>query len=175
MMDTGESRAEKGGGALTNAAERSVNIVFQPQKLKEVVDIIDLMGSIASRVREDHSRDLGSGAAATGGQGQGQTGTSARDEAIAKAPPVPIMQKKLVKHLEREIHSMERKARRLARSNSRGSAFLLSELYKKIRRLTSLLGDILRASADVIKRFYVSVFIDHQPMVVTGGSIVGEE
>ena len=177
MMDIGESRSEKSSGSMTKVSERAVNVVFQPQKLKEVVDIIDLMGNIASRVREDHSQDMGvAGAAATGGaQAQGATGTSARDEAIANAPPFPIMQKKLITHLEKEIHTMERRARKLSRSNARGSAFLLTELYKKIRRLTSLLGDIIRASAEIIKRYYVSVFIDRQPMVVTGGSIVGEE
>lgn len=178
MKDSGESQAEQTGRSLSTVAERTPNLVFQPQKLKEVVDIIDLMGNIASRVREDHSQDMGGAGAATGGAaqtGQAHTGTSARDQAIANIPPVPIMQKKLITHLEKEIRTIERRARKLARSNARGSAFLLSELYKKIRRLTSLIGDMIRASAEVIKRFYISVFIDHQPMVVTGGSIVGEE
>ena len=175
-MNAGKLSAETAGGSITKASERTSNVVFQPQKLKEVVDIIDLMGNVASRVREDKSGDMGGGG--TGGQGsqQGGTGgTSARDEAIAKAPPAPIMQKKLIAHLEREVRLMEKQTRRLARSHKPGSAFLLSELYKKIRRLTSLISDLLKASTNMIKRFYISVFIDHQPLVVSGGTLEEEE
>ncbi len=85
------------------------------------------------------------------------------------------MQQKLVEHLEREVKTIERQARSLRNSNVRGSGFMLSELYRKIRRLRSLIGDILHASAEMIKRFYVSVFIDRQPLVVTGGSLAHTE
>lgn len=175
-MNAGKLSAETAGGSITTASERTSNVVFQPQKLKEVVDIIDLMGNITSRVREDKSGDMGGGSSSTGGAQQGGTSaTSARDEAIAKAPPVPIMQKKLIEHLEREVRLMEKQTRKLAWSNKPGSAFLLSELYKKMRRLTSLISDLLKASTNMIKRFYISVFIDHQPLVVSGGTFDEEE
>lgn len=175
-MASSNLSAERPRSTLESSMESGPAFVFQPQKLKEVVEVIDLMGTVALRIREDSSGDLGSGGGGTSGQGAGQqTGTSARDDAIASAPPMPVMQKKLVEHLELEVATIERQAKALARSNSRGSAFLLSELYRKLRRLSSLISEILHASADVIKRFYVSVFIDHQPLVVTGGTITREE
>ncbi len=147
--------------------------VFQPPKLREIVEVIDLMGTVASRVREDKRGDLPvSGAAASSGK-TGQGAVTARDEAIAKAPPVLIMQKKLVEHIRKEVRSVEREAKVLSRSQARGSAYSLSELYRKIRRLSSLISDILQASTEMIKRFYVSVFIDRHPLVVSDG--VGKE
>lgn len=174
-MDGPKSSAERIGGSRVEKTSGSASIVFQPQKLREIVEVVDLMGTVALRVREDSSGDLGAGGGATGGSQQGTSGTSARDEAIAKAPPVPVMQKKLVQHLEREVKTIERQAARLKYSNAPGSAWALSDLYRKIRRLSSLIREILHASADMIKRFYVSVFIDQQPLVVTGGSIVQSE
>lgn len=148
--------------------------VFQPHALKEIVEIIDLMGNVASRVREDKSSDLGAGGGTTT-SGAAQTGTSARDQAIANVPAPEVMQQKLIAHLEKEIVAIEKQATRIARSRKRGSAYLLSELYRKIRRLTAIIADLLQASAEMIKRFYVSVFIDRQPLVVTGGSLVRSE
>lgn len=174
-MDGPSLIAEAPRTDVTKVTETAPAIVFQPQKLKEIVEVVDLMGTVAARVREDASSDI---PGATGGKAQGsgqQTGTSARDDAIAKAPPVAVMQQKLVEHLEREVKTIERQARSLRNSNVRGSGFMLSELYRKIRRLRSLIGDILHASAEMIKRFYVSVFIDRQPLVVTGGSLAHTE
>jgi hypothetical protein len=170
-MDAPKLTAEAPKTNVTTVAEKAPNVVFQPQKLKEVVEIIDLMGTVASRVREDGGTNpAGTG----GGKAQGQTGTSARDEAIANAPEVPVMQQKLIKQLEQEVRVIQRATRSLARSNRPGAAFLLTELYKKLRRLTALISTIVHASADVIKRLYISAFIDRQALVVTGdGSLEG--
>lgn len=153
--------------------ESAPSVVFQPQKLKEIVEVVDLMGTVASRIREDASGDLpgAGGAKAT----QKSSGTTARDEAIAKAPPVAVMQQKLVAHLKVERAEIERQAKAMAHSNTPGAAWTITELYKKMRRLSSLISQILEASAEMIKRFYVSAFIDQQPLVVTGGSIAQSE
>lgn len=157
---------------ITKVSDSAPAVVFQPQKLKEIVEVVDLMGTVAARVREDSSADLPGGGGGSGTQGAGQTsGTSARDDAIAKAPPMAVMQKKLVEHLEREVKAIEKQARSLKASGARGSGFRLSELYRKIRSLRSLIGDILHASAEMVKRFYISVFIDRQSIVVSGDSL----
>lgn len=170
-MNAPKKSAERESLTSVTTVESANAVVFQPQKLREVVEIVDLMGTISNRVREDNSGDA-AGGVGPASAGRTQQGTSARDEAIAKAPDVPIMQKKLVEYLEREIQTIQKQARQHSRSNARGSAWMLSELYRKIRRLRSLMSEILDASAAMIKRFYVSVFIDRQPIVVTGGSIV---
>ncbi len=161
---------------LTKVSNAAPAVVFQPQKLKEIVEVVDLMGTVAARVREDTAGNLESGGSNSSGQGSGQqSGASSREDAIAKAPAVAIMQKKLVEHLEKEVKIIEKKARTLKSSNARGSAFLLSVLYRKIRRLRSFIGDIFHASAEMIKRFYISAFIDHQPLVVSEGSCAHTE
>ncbi len=167
-MDGVKMSAETGTTSAPKAVESAPAVVFQPQKLKEVVEIIDLMGNIASRVREDNSGDAGGSGAA---KAQQKSGTSARDEAIAKAPAVEIMQQKLVTHLRQEMASIERQARKASRSSDRGSAWMLSELYRRLRSLSSLINEIIHASAEVVKRFYVSVFIDQQPLAATGDSL----
>ncbi len=176
-MDGLSMTAETPSASSGSVSESAPGQVFQPPKLREIVEVIDLMGTVASRVREDSSGDLGGGGSGGAGQAQtgGATGTSARDDAIKNAPAPAIMQQKLITHLSAEIKRVEQQARTLMRSNQRGSAFLLAELYRKIRRLTALIADILSASADMIKRFYVSVFIDRQPMVVTGGSLAASD
>lgn len=159
--------AETTSASLTQGSHNAPRQVLQPPQLRKMMDVIDLMDTVAMRVREDSSYDLPIAAGARRGQtGGAQTGgTSTRDDAIAHVPVPAVMQRKLVTHLEQEIKHIERQARTIARSNRRGSAFLLTELYRKIRRLTALIADILSASADMIKRFYISVFIDRQPMV----------
>lgn len=152
------------------------NIVYQPPKLTQIVEIIDLMGNVGTKVREDNAGDwTGASAQLAGGRSGTGDDTSVRDQKIAKAPPVPVMQKQLIRHLEKEMKKVRKQTRAVSRSRAQGSAYLLNELYKKLRRLSELASQILTASADVIKRFYVSVFIDHQPMVVRGGSITTVE
>lgn len=175
-MDNNLLSAEVSSGTQNRVSERSPSVVFQPQKLKEVVEIIDLMGNVASRIREDNSGDMGGGG---GGQqkggAKGTQGSSARDEAIAKAPPVPVMQKKLVKHLEEEIQNLEKQVRKVRSTKEPGGAYLMNELYKKIRNLTALISRILHASSELIQRFYISVFIDQQPLVVSGSTMLGQD
>ncbi len=168
-MDGPKKSAESASKSLTETREAGTDIVFQP-KLAGVMEVIDLMGTVASRVREDKSGDMGGGGST--GQAATKSGVSARDEAIAAVPETVVMQKKLIEHLETEIQRVEKEARRLSRSRARGAAFSLSEVFKKLRRLTAMISSLLQASADLIKRFYVSVFIDNQSIVVTEGSAV---
>ncbi|MEQ1849748.1 MAG: hypothetical protein ABL890_04120 [Candidatus Peribacteraceae bacterium] len=154
-----------------SAAAATPNVVYQPPKLKEIVEIIDLMGHVATRVREDNAGDWTGATATASGSGTQQDGSSARSQAIARAPSIPVMQKELIRHLEKEMRMIRKQAKAVSSSRGRGSAYLLNELYKKLRRLRELARQILGASAEVIKRFYISVFIDRQPLVVRGGSL----
>ncbi len=161
------SSPEKTGNALQKRESSLADApaqVFQPQKLTEIVEMIDLMGKISERMGEDRSGDMGGqGGSSTTGAGQ-QKATTTRDDLIAGVPGGPIMQQKLVAHIHQEIHALNKEARKLSRSNRRGAAFLLTEVYKKIRHLSSLIEEILMAGADVVKRFYVAVFIDKQSL-----------
>lgn len=165
------STASTTSSTLFKSAEISSSVVFQPQKLKEIVEVVDLMGTVASRIREDGTGGFPTGGGSGSKAQQGSSGTTARDDAIAKAPSVAIMQQKLVAHLKEERAQIRRQAKAMAHSNAPGAAWTITELYRKMRRLSSLISQILEASAEMIKRFYISAFIDQQPLVVTGGSI----
>lgn len=173
-MKLSKTNTEGAGSSSLEQSSKTPNVVYQPPKLNEIVEIINVMGNVSTKVREDNAGDW-TGATALASGSAGQSGTSARDQAIAKAPSVPVMQKQLIQHLEKEMKTIRKQTKSISGSNARGSAYILSELYKKLRRLSELISQIAHASADVIKRFYVSVFIDHQPMVVKGGSIATVE
>jgi hypothetical protein len=173
-MKLAKTNSEASSTTNLEQGSKAPNVVYQPPKLNEIVEIINVMGNVSTKVREDNAGDWTGAAAQTSGQ-TGQAGTSARDLAIKRAPSIPVMQQQLIKHLENEMKIIKKQAKAVSRSNARGSAYLLSELYKKLRRLSELISQIAHASADVIKRFYISVFIDKQPMVVKGGSIATAE
>lgn len=167
------STESKNTGLMTLSENQGAMNVFQPPKLTEFVDMIDLMGKISERAAEDRSAGLGSGGAMqTSGQQAGSQGdASARDAAIAVLPAAPTMKQKLVSHIHAEIHSLNKRASSLSRRDAKGSAYELNELYKKIRTLSNLIAQILEASADIIRRFYIALFVDHQP-ILTGDSPV---
>lgn len=157
-----------------NGPDSQPAIVFQPPRLSKIVEIVDVMGNVVESIREENARDIPTTTTVTtsGGVAAQTGGVSARDAAIAAAPTVPVMQQKLVQHLRQEVRIIQRQASSLSRKDERGSAYLLNVLYRKIRRLSSLINEILHASSEIIRRFYIAVFIDHQALVVRGGSLV---
>lgn len=162
------SSADKGLTSM-KSVETGRLIVRQPGKLQELTNLLETFENLNTRVSErtgeDRSGDLGgAGAGATGGQ-QGTQGVTARDLAIQNVPVPGIMQKKLTQHIRAETRKLERLAQQVSRSTAPGSAHKLNELYAKIRRLNSLVYDILEASMEVLKRFFVRVFIDNQPIL----------
>ena len=151
------------------SAETSKLIVRQPGKLKELNNLLEtfenLNARVSERTGEDASHDLGgAGAGATGGT-QGTQGTSARDQAIKNIPVATVMKQKLTQHVRQETRKLEKLARAVARSSAPGSAHKLNALYAKIRRLNSVIREILDASLEVLQRFFIRVFIDQQPIL----------
>lgn len=141
----------------------SANVVFQPTKLNEVMEMINFMGNISEKVNEQHAVFTGSSGGSTGGQQA--SGSAQRDQILQKLPPAIQMQRKLVKHIDQQITSLEKKAKRISRSRKRGWAYELNQIFSEIHRLAAIAREIMRASAEVVKRFYILVFIDHQPLV----------
>ena len=168
MANSLSSSADKKMGALTSV-ETSRLIVRQPGKLQELTNLLETFENFSARVSErsgeDRSGDLGgAGAAATGGA-QGTQGTTTRDLALKNIPAAEVMKGRLTQHIRQETRKLERLAAKVARSSDPGAAHKLNELYAKIRRLNSLVYDILEASLEVLKRFFVRVFIDNQPIL----------
>ncbi len=162
------SSAEKAPSAL-KSVETTRLIVKQPAKLKELTNLLETFENFSARVSErtgeDTSRDLGGAGGGAGGQQGGAQGASARDLAIKKLPMPEIMQQQLARHIRKETRKLEKLASRVARSSAPGSAHKLNELYAKIRRMNAMVYDLLQASVDVLKRLFIRVFIDNQPIL----------
>ncbi len=147
----------KGGYELT---------VRQPEKITSLLAVLSDLEKISERVSEDHSQDLGGGSG--GGMaddGTGAVAVSLRKQALQSLPSKEVMQRKLTQHLKAEVAHLERGARRIARSTKRGSAYLLTQTYARIRKIQALMEELLDAALAVIERLYVRLFIDHQQLV----------
>lgn len=166
MMVTQNVDRAAGGGGI----EQSPSHVAQPQKLPHLSNMAELLGEIekiAENTGEDRSGDWsGTSPAIRGaGAGTGVQGVSPRDQAIADLPPGPVLRKQLERHIVTEIKTLRRDIRRIAKVRSGGSAFRLNELYTRLRRLNALLHDLFQASYEVLRRLFVKVFIDKQPIL----------
>ncbi len=104
------------------------------------------------------------GTTSTGIQPASQ-GTSWRDQAIANLPVPVVMQQKLHTHIEEEIKELRKQASKITDLRKPGAANHFNQLHAKIHRLNSLLAGLFEASIDVIKRIFIRVFIDKQPIL----------
>jgi hypothetical protein len=165
---------EKGVTTLASV-ETSKLIVRQPAKLAELSKLLEtfdnLNARVGERMGEDRSGDwsgagTGAGAGAGSGSGKGDDDdVSPREKAIREIPAPALVRERLEQHIEKEVHRLERQAKALARSGKPGAAYHLNELYAKIRKLNSLFGKLVELAEDVLKRFFIRVFIDKQPIL----------
>ena len=146
-------------------APKPVLTVTQPEKIGSLLDTLNLIDQMSERIGENKSGDLG------GSGGQMQTGTagtrtvSPRDQAIAHLPDEQVMQKKLREKIRSEVGVLRAQIRSIPASSHPGAAYRLNRLYARIRMLNRLLATLLESSFDVIKRLFIRVFIDEQPIL----------
>ena len=161
------SSADKGPSAV-RSVESSKLIVQQPSRMVELGLLLDTLdkvaatGKVSERTGEDRSGDMGG---AGTGSGKGDDGASQRDMIIARMPPMEIVRQKLEVHIHGEVRKLRRLARRQARSGKPGDAHALNDLYARIRRLNSLLHELVEASVDLLKRLFIRVFVDNQSVL----------
>lgn len=137
-------------------------VVTQPDKFTGLMEMITLMDKVSETMGEDRSGDMGAGGTA-GAKRDDDTATSARAQAIANLPPTADMRIELSRYIQKEIKLLRKQVRRkAARASKPGSAYQLNELYGKIRRLNSLLSELMETSVDVLKRLFIRIFIDKQ-------------
>lgn len=149
-------------------------VVSQPVKMESQLsgqlgsfleDINRISESTGTGPGEQWSDSKGGTGGAVATSTQGQTGTSARDQAIANLPPATIMQRDLEKHIREEVKKLRKQALKISRMNKPGAAFHLNQLYTRIHRLNALLAEIVGASYDALKRMFVRVFVDRQTIL----------
>ena len=161
-----ETRGE-GGTSPRESRESFQLTVKQPAKITSLLAVLSDLEKMSERVSEDRSTDLGTGTSGTQvTAGGAQAGAlSARQQALQSLPAKEVMQRKVTKHLKKEIHHLEREARHLARLSTKGSAHLLTQTYARIRKIQTLMEDLLDAAYEVIERLYVRLFVDQQQLV----------
>lgn len=139
-------------------------MVTQPEKLGSLLDAIESLTAPNEVVsgRQGESGGTGTSPPVTGGIGQ-QT-IVPRDQAIANLPPQENIQKALRTHINAEVRKLRREASRLTTSRP-GTAHRINQIYANIRRLNKLLQELLHASYDTLKHFFIRVFIDRQPIL----------
>ncbi|TSC79173.1 MAG: hypothetical protein G01um101425_810 [Candidatus Peregrinibacteria bacterium Gr01-1014_25] len=142
--------------------------VLQPAKTPGIEAILDQIDSmqISEKTGEDRSGDMGAGSGGAMTQTQGDTPVvSPRDQAIQNLPATQVMQRDIAKHITKEVRTLRRQAKTITRIGRPGQAFQLAQLYARIRKLNGLLAQIWEASTDVVKRMFIRIFIDKQPVL----------
>ncbi len=123
------------------------------------------MGNIGEGTGEDTSAGDNTGGGGFVASGTSTTTVSARDLAIANLPAPQVMQKQLEQHIKEEVKKLRRQAKQVARVSGPGAAYHLTKIYARIRQFNSLLSALLEAGVEVIKRFFIRVFVDRQPIL----------
>ena len=140
--------------------------VKQPERIQSLLTVLSDLESISERVSETADHDLGSGGPASAGAGsRGDDSQSIRAQAIKSLPSTSVMRGRLTRHLEHDVRQLERRAKRMARRVGKGSAYLLNELYARIRKIQALIAELVDATAEVVRRLYIRLFVDHQQLV----------
>ena len=151
-------------GSLVPSPESSHLIVVQPEKLGNLLEAIE---SLTAPSEAASGRQGENGGAGTHPPQAGESGPqtiSPRDQAIANLPSQEKMQTELRKHIYGEVRTLRRKAAYLTTSRP-GAAYRLNQIYANIRKLNRLLLELLQASYETLKHFFVRVFIDRQPIL----------
>ncbi|OGJ54905.1 hypothetical protein A3D11_03020 [Candidatus Peribacteria bacterium RIFCSPHIGHO2_02_FULL_49_16] len=139
----------------------------QQAKLEQLLTAINSITLPSETVSEDISSDLGSGNSSQVSQSKTDDAQKFinREEAIAHIPSQELMQMQLKKHIEKEVKELRREAHHLVISRKPGAADKLNKLYARIRNLNGLLAQLLISSYEMVKRFFIKVFIDKQPIL----------
>ncbi len=159
--------------ALTQKETTNILRTTQPAKMKAVEDILGVLDTIESvpqkvseMTGEDRSSDMGGGTGMTRSGGTQQSQVSPRDQAIAAMPTeAPVIREKLKEHIQEEIKMLRAAAHHHKKTSAPGGAYKLNELYARMRRLNTLLSSLVEASMDVLRKFYIRVFVDRQPIL----------
>lgn len=158
---------ESGPNQAPSAPAAAPSRVVQPVKI-ELANFLNDLNAISETQAARPGEDLpagGGAVAATGGQQAGQQGQSWRDQAIANIPTERVMQREIASHIQAEVKHLRAEAKTIARLSKPGAAYQLNILYAKIHRLNALLAEIYQAGKDAIKRLYVRIFVDKQPIL----------
>lgn len=151
---------------IAPTALKPVLTVTQPATISSLLDTLNLIDQMSERIGEDRSvASAGAGGQVKAGATGASRAVSPRDQAIANLPGEQVMQKKLQEKIRTEVRLLRKQIRSIPSAGKPGAAFKLNKIYARIRLLNRLLATLLESSFDVIKRLFVRVFINEQPVI----------
>lgn len=157
------SSPEKTNIAAPTQEQRAL-IVTQPEKLGNLLDAIETLAGPQETSSEKTGENSGSTVSPSTARASAPSTVSPRDHALANLPPQEKLQKDLRTHIHAEVRKLRREASRLTASRP-GTAHRINQIYANIRRLNKLLGELLHASYETLKHFFIRVFVDKQPIL----------
>lgn len=150
------------------SVEAAPGITAQPKQLPHLQGMVELLDAIDSiAINEEGAQGPANNWNGSGGAvaTKGTKSVSPRDQAIANLPLPKIMVRQLESHIVAEIKDLRHQVRSVTKLRQPGGAYKLNELYARIHRLQSLLHEIFASSYEVLRRLFIKVFIDKQPLL----------
>lgn len=166
MVASSPERQHSGAHGL----EQAPSIVAQPVKIEsqmgtQLESFLEEVNRISEHAKEGPGESWQGSGGSTAIAATTSGGLSLRDQAIAAIPTPAIMQKQLERHIRSEVKKLRKQARGIAQIGKPGAAYHLNNLYARIHYLNAMLSALFEASYDVLKRLFIRVFIDRQPIL----------
>lgn|SRR3989338_336367 len=158
---------EKAPLSPSNSPETKAVVVPPPKAAEAIRAFLEDLNTVKESASDVTGENWSGGGTSDGTQVSGQQGdarTSARDQAIANLPSPQVMQKNIQKHIQGEVKKLRKQAKKLSLTQP-GAAHHLVQIYAKIHHLNAILGQMFEAGFDMVKRLYIRIFVDRQPII----------
>lgn len=129
--------------------EAAKSFVDQVADTVETNDVLEESGDVSETMGEDKK----TGPAGNFKGGTGKTTATTPPPAI-KIPKVEIMRAQVAKAIKREIHHLEKKAKKMANSPTGFQPFSLNTVVSKIRELKEILAMVTYATFETLKGWW---------------------
>lgn len=139
--------------------------VSQPRQSQKLEKLLEEVDAVVTEPEQSGPGEHKAMTAGKGGSGQKSLASSSLQKQEAPLPESEVMQQKLNQRIEQEITILRKEANKTSHLKKPGAANKISKLYARIRNLRRLLADISSASYEVVKRLFVRIFINKQPLI----------
>jgi hypothetical protein len=136
-------------------AERLDIPVSKATEYVESAESAEIAGDVSEVMSEKNEGDKAGGPAGGKKQVKRQTPAQIKAQLLKKAPSEEVMRGQIKKEIGREISYLQRRSRKLLLQPGSVQAYELNNIVKKIRELRSILVDMAKAAANMIKTLWL--------------------
>ena len=131
--------------------ETTKGLAEQVSGMVETAEVVAESGEVAERMQEDKKTGP-TGQIRTGG---GQAATATKPIPVVKIPKIEILRTQVAKAIKREIHHLEKQAKKMAKSPTGFQPFTLNGMVAKIRELKEILAMVTYATFETLKGWWL--------------------